>query len=166
MKTTSKVSVCFVRSSINISNVDRQVAPVFAIKRHVTLNSVSSALTNCPLSASLCVCTPTPAADESPTINSRNSGPIPLLPSRGPIASGKDSARRRTPIACTKITGKRKGRKRISRGSMRVYSFVSRLRRARISGPIRRLVPVSVRVRVRRTGVFSEEFPRPSRKTM
>ena len=42
----------------------------------------------------------------------------------------------------------------------------SRRRIDRSSGPMRRLVPVSSRVRVRRTGVFSEALLRPSRRTM
>ena len=69
------------------------VAPLRATSRQCTVRSPASSATNRPASASSCRATPTPAAEESPRISNRSTGPRPDAPARGPAASGRRTAR-------------------------------------------------------------------------
>ena len=83
------------------------VRPDCATSRQLTRAAQPCATsgTNWPASASLCVTTPTPAADESPATSKRNSGPVPTTPRLAPGGSGSLGSRRRVRSACTSNNG-------------------------------------------------------------
>lgn len=83
------------------------VHPVFAINFQLTLKSSVRDDTSCPTNASVCVDAPTPAAEESPATRIRSGMPVPLLPWRGPLASGSLGTVIRTQIPWTIMIGKR-----------------------------------------------------------
>ncbi len=66
----------------------------------------ASACASWPAKASSCVPTPTPAADESPTISTRNATrPLPAMPWRSPAASGSFNAVARMRLPCAISSG-------------------------------------------------------------
>src|SRR5438876_5694228 len=105
--TATAMSAVSTRSCCTSASACADVMPLFATSCHATRIAADCARwrVKYPASASCCVITPTPAPDESPTISSRNSAPLPTTPRRGPLASGSSGARRRVRTACATRTG-------------------------------------------------------------
>src|SRR5438105_6727777 len=107
--TTTAKSASAIGSLCTNASAWALLMPLLASSRQCTLTFACAASVRAkwPASAMSCVGTPTPAADESPTIRTRQGGPSPTMPSRAPAASGSTGARRRVATACATSSGER-----------------------------------------------------------